>query len=614
VITDHRPSPAATALIVGAVIACLYFARTVLIPFALATLLCFLLAPLVVRLRRWNFGRVPSVLCVVVFALAVVATIGGLVWLQLSDLAHQMPAYQQNIEKKIHSIRDTSSGVINHLARVVHDLTQELAPPASPKAPGEVKPVPVEIHRSPFSPLEIVPAILGSVFNVVLTAGMVMVFVTFMLLQREDLRDRLIRLVGAGRINATTQALDDATHRVSRYLLAQCVVNAAYGILVGIGLYFMKVPNPVLWAAFAAIFRYVPYLGIWFAAMMPAGVALATSSGWLEPLGIFVLYFVTDLFMYNAVEPVFYRNSTGISPLAILAAAVFWTWLWGPIGLLLSTPLTVCLVVIGRHVRALEFLAVLLGDEPVLTPEKRFYQRLLAMHLEEATGIAEHFLKEHKSLEELYDQVIVPALVLAEEDRHRGRLDEARQEFVLENTRFLVEDMFERADGLIAGNGSSKKLSEPQPASEKTKFPLEVAVLSMPARDEADEIGALMLAQLLNRRGIGARPVSAEALASERLEEAARERIQIVAIAAVPPFGYMHARYLARRLRTRLPGVKIVAAVLNEADAAELARRQPPLPADAVATGLHQAVTEIFSLVPVAEESAHPASARLVAC
>ena len=594
---DHRlnPGPRNTVLVAVAVIAALYFGRVVLIPFALAILLCFLLTPLVILLRRWKFGRRLSVVCAVSLAFLVIGGIGVLVSLQLADLAHQLPQYQQNIQKKVHSVRVSSSGTINHVTRVVHDFSEELTPHSPPQTnPGEQQPVPVEIRRSPFSPLEMVRRILGSLINVVLTAVIVIVLTIFMLFQREDLRYRLIRLAGARRINVTTSALDDAAHRVSRYLIAQLGLNVTFGTIGGVGLYFMHVPNPILWGALAALFRYIPYLGIWLAALMPAGVALATAPGWWQPIGIILLFAGIDIGLLNLAEPVLYGNSTGISPMAILVAALFWTWLWGPIGLLLSTPMTVCLVVLGRHVPSLDFLTVLLGDEPVLGAEKRLYQRLLAMDVEEATEVAEEFLKEKKSLGALYDHVVVPALMLAEEDRHHGKLDIDRQQFIFETARSLVEDMAERADEILDSGGGERAVAEQR--AEPT--PVSPVVLFLPARDQADEIAGLMLARLLEQRGISCRSVSSATLDSERLEATEQSKVQIVCVSAIPPFGYLHARYLCKRLRARLPEVKIIAAVLTLGDVQELKKRQPPIPADELATSLSQAVAEVLALVP----------------
>jgi hypothetical protein len=397
--------------------------------------------------------------------------------------------------------------------------------------------------------------------------------------------------------------LDEAGQRVSRYLLAQLVVNVAFGIPAGIALYFLGVPNPILWGVLAALFRYIPYLGIWIAAIMPAAVIFAIDPGWAKPMAVFGIYIGIDLLMYNFVEPLVYGNTTGLTPLAILVAAIFWAWLWGPVGLLLATPLTVCLAVLGRYVPSLRFLGVLLSDEEVLTPEKRFYQRLLAGDVEEAAEVAEEFLKG-KSLEELYDAVIVPALALAAEDCLANRLDEEQQESVFHNARLLVEDIAPRAPEIIAGeNGSKNRLNG------KTKGPesdsgQEPRVLSLPAHGEADEIVALMLAQLLNARGIRTKSVSAEALSSERLEEANRARIEVVCVSTVVSDGFLHARYLCKRLHEQYPELRIVAAMVAQGEARDLRKRELSTSANEIATSLSEAATQIQSLASAPTPSA----------
>lgn len=586
-----------TIVIVGAV---LYFAREVFIPLALAFLLAFLLAPLATRLRHWGVGRVPSSLIVVFTFFVVVAVIGFVMASQLTDVAHKLPGYQQNIREKVHSIQVSGGGLLERATRVVHNLTTELTPkPTTParNQAGEEKPVPVEIRREPFSPVQIVRTILGSVFSIIATALIMIVFVVFMLIQKEDLRDRLIRLIGAGRVNVATQALDDAADRLSRYLLAQATINIAFGTLAGCLLYFIRVPNPFLWGLVAAILRYIPYLGIWVAACLPALMAFAVEPGWIKVPVIFGSYAGIDVLLWNFAEPLLYGNSTGISPLAILLAAVFWTWLWGPVGLFLSTPLTVCLVVIGRYVPSMEFLSILLGDEPVLRPETKFYQRMLAMNLDEATELAESYLKG-KSLEQLDDSVIIPALRLAEEDRHRGRLDEERQQFIFHNTRLLLEDITERADNLITGDSSSRKEAGTERNTQPDGPNDKADVICIPARDEADEIAALMLEQLLNKRGISATILSCAGLLGECVEEVEKLKPRVVCVAAVPPFGYVHARYLCRRLRDRFPELKIVAAILTEGDVNEIKKRQPPVQAHEIGASLTQALAAILSLLP----------------
>jgi predicted PurR-regulated permease PerM len=583
------PRRNATLITIVVVIAGLYFAKIVLIPFALAVLISFLLAPLVIRLRRWGWGRIPSVLTVVTMSFVAATLMAGLVSLQLADFASKMPEYQENIRIKLHSVRQSSSGVIQRFTSAAQELSNEFTPAATPPQetpPGEVKPVPVEIRGTAFSPLSAVRKVLGSLIHVLLLASIVVVYVIFMLFQREDLRDRLIRLMGAGQINATTSALDDAAHRVSRYLLAQLALNVGYGVLAGIGLFFLKVPNPVLWGVLAALLRYVPYLGIWLAAAMPAAVSLAVSSSWLDPLWIFVLFFGIDIFVLNFAEPFLYGNSTGISPMAILVAAVFWTWLWGPIGLLLATPLTVCLAVLGRYVPSLEFLSIALSDEPVLTPEKRFYQRLLARDIDEASDLASEYLLE-KPLEDLYDQVIIPALCLAETEAQNGKLTPSRERFVLENTRILVEDLGNRADATR---------DDEEPVAPEEMLPDGCTVLCVPARDQADEIAAIMLSQLLRQKKIAARTTSVDTLASECVEKAGRGSVRVACICMVPPQGYTHVRYLCKRLRSEFPKLKLVAAALNEPDTKTVQNREPALEADAIAVTLTRATAEVQML------------------
>lgn len=589
-----------TLLSVVLVVAVLYFAREILIPVALAVLFAFLLAPLVTRLRRWGLWRVPSVLLVVSLAFVVLAIIGTVVTFQLTDLGRKMPEYQHNVHQKLQSLRDSSNGLMGHFTRLMHNLNAELRPqnPPQQSAPGDQKPVPVEIKQGDISPLEFVPKILGSLFGFGITVLMVVVFVIFMLLQQEDLRDRVIRLVGWRQLNLTTKALDEAGQRVSRYLLAQLVVNAAFGVPAGIALYFLGVPNPVLWGVLAALLRYIPYLGIWVASFMPAAVVFAIDPGWIKPLAVFGIYGGIDLFMYNFVEPYVYGNTTGLTPLAILVAAVFWAWLWGAVGLLLATPLTVCLAVMGRYVPSMRFLGVLLSDEEVLTPDKRFYQRLLAADVEEAAEVAEEFLKG-KSLDELYDVVVVPALSLAEKDSLGEQLEEEQQQFVFEHARLLVEDIAARAQKIIAGeNGVKHRLNGKEHPVASTPVS-EARILSLPAHGPADELAALMLTQLLGTRGIAARTASADSLASERLEEAGEGKIDVVCVTTIVPDGFMHARYLCKRLRAQFPRLRIVAAIVAGNDARELRTRDLLASANEVAGSLSEAAKLAQSLIPV---------------
>jgi predicted PurR-regulated permease PerM len=591
-----------TLLIVLIVVAVLYFARTIFIPLSLSILLTFMLAPLVIRLRHWGLGRIPSAGLVVLIGFGIVGVIGTIMASQLADLLHKLPEYQHNVHAKMESIRTSGGGMVKRFTGTVQKFSDELTPaPVSTgtNQPPEERPVPVEIRRAPFSPIESVQKILGSLISIGIVAGIVVVFVIFMLIERDELRDRLIRLAGSRQVNVTTNVLDDAAQRVSRYLLAQFVINATYGAITGTALFFIHVPNPLLWAMLAAVFRYVPYLGIWVAALLPAAVALAVRPGWVEVPMVFGVYIGVDILMYNFAEPVLYGSSTGLSPLAVLVAAVFWAWLWGPAGLLLATPLTVCVVSIGRHVPRLSFMQVLLSDEPVLAPETRFYQRMLAMDVEEASLVAEEFMKG-KSLEQLYDELIVRALSLAEEDRHRGKLDETKQQFLFQNTRIIIEDMAERADELIAGTASKGGFFAKENESAKIMIdaPGPVEVLCIPARDETDELAGYMLKLMLRKRGLGARALPSGSSLDGLTEEIDRAKPKVTCVVAVPPFAYVHTRYICRRVRAEFKDLKLAVALLTESQTEQATPSSSgPTAADETAMSLRQAVETISSLM-----------------
>ena len=353
-------------LTVVTVVAALYFAREIFIPLALAILFSFVLAPMVSQLRQRRLGRIPSVLIVVLLAFTVVGLLGELMTNQMVELTHKLPEYQQNVLKKFQSVVGGGRGILGGGIKSVEELRKEIMPPTPPSATSQsspeaaAKPVPVEVQSSSFSPLQVIRTLLSSLFGMLLTTFIVIVLVIFMLIEREDLRDRLIRMIGPGKLSTTTQFFDDASHRVSRYLLMQLVINLSYGIPIGLGLYFIGIPNPLLWGILTALLRYIPYVGVWIAASMPFALAVAVDPHWTKPLLVFSLYAVAEIVVANFVEPWLYGNSTGITPLAVLLSALFWAWLWGPVGLLLSVPLTVCLASIGRYLPNFRFLNILL--------------------------------------------------------------------------------------------------------------------------------------------------------------------------------------------------------------------------------------------------------------
>lgn len=606
------------------VIATLYFAREILVPLALAVLFTFVLTPLVSVLERIHFPRFLAVFLAVALAVAGLGMAGWTVANQLIDVTNQLPSYKSNIKAKIDSIRspkssrfDNAANAVKEIGKEITDTSADTAENASARATAKTKaavappkPAPVQVYQPASNPLE-------SFNNVITPLGsaiIVLVLTIFMLAGREDLRNRLIGLVGHGHLNVMTQALNDAGARVSRYLLMQLLVNTGYGVVVGLGLRFIGVPNALLWGTVAGLFRFLPYIGAPIAAVLPILMSLAISATWTQPVETLLLYLIVELLVANFLEPLLYGANTGISSFAILFAAIFWALIWGPIGLLLSTPLTVCLVVIGRHVPTLNFLNVLLGDQPVLPPEAHYYQRLLASDQAEAKHVLEEYLKEHP-LEELYDSVVVPALALAEQDRHHDDLDAITEQFICQSTKELLEELAdktkeadaaakedradtERAD-LPAANG--KTSPHPQPPT---------IVLCLPARDEADEIVGIMLAQLLEKSGYSAQAI-AIGTTSEMLAQVKEFVPDIVCISALPPFALLHARELYKRVRSVLPEAKVVIGLWKfGGDPAKAAVRLNITGDDKLSLTLAQTVLQagVFRQLEMAQVPEQPAS------
>ena len=411
------------------VVATLYFGKEVLVPVTLALLLAFVLAPLVGLLRRAHLGRVPSVLLGVILALGVVLAIGGVIGSQIAELTTDLPRYASTVETKIAAVKSYTVGRLSHLADKIgpHQATTSSAPD-KPSLAALTQPqaaVPARVEEAGSTPLELAKRYLSPVLSPLATFGIVFVVAVFALLQREDLRDRMIRLVGSDDLHRTTVAIDDGGRRLSKYFLTQLSINTMFGIVIGIGLLVIGVPNPVLWGILSALLRFVPYVGSLISALLPMTLAAAVQPGWSMVLWTAALYVVVEAATGQVIEPMVYGHSTGLSPFSVVVAAIFWSWLWGPIGLILSTPLTLCLVVMGRHVKRLEFLDIMLGDRAALTPVESFYQRILAGDADEAQDHAERLLKD-RSLSTYYDEVALKGLQLAANDAQRGVLDHAQ--------------------------------------------------------------------------------------------------------------------------------------------------------------------------------------------
>ncbi|ACA15591.1 protein of unknown function UPF0118 [Methylobacterium sp. 4-46] len=589
------PSGLATLAVAVVVVAALYLAREVFIPLVLAILLSFVLAPVVNLLRRLRLGRVPSVIAAVLLALGVILAIGGVIGLQVADLAKNIPAYQSTVQRKVSTLQEGVLGRANDLIRrfnrqVSEVSSQAAAPDAAGAAAGAQAPraVLVKVQEPDTSPLVLAEKVLGPVVSPLTMVGIVLVVVIFILMQREDLRDRLIRLFGASDLHRTTMAMDDAAGRLGTFFLAQLGMNAAFGVIVGVGLWFIGVPSPILWGVFSALMRFVPYIGALISGVFPVALAAAVDPGWSMALWTAALFLVAEPVFGQVVEPLLYGHSTGLSPFSVIVSTLFWGFLWGPIGLILATPFTVCLVVLGRHVERLEFLDVLLGDRPPLTPVENFYQRMLAGDPDEAQEQAELLLKE-RSLSSYYDEVALKALQLAANDYQRGVLGPAQLDAIRQLTQALVMEFAKRPDEVPqeapeapAGQpGAEASLAEkehpkneavpgraPPPEARPQRWRGEAPVLCIAGRGPLDEAASSMLAQLLGKHGLGARVVPHEAVSREKVRNLDVSGVAMVCISYLDISGNpAHLRYLLQRLREKVPGQPILVGLWPAEDA-----------------------------------------------
>jgi predicted PurR-regulated permease PerM len=563
-----------TLAVAVVVVAGLYLGRTVLIPITLAVLLSFLLAPIVNLLRRIHFGRVPSVLVAVVLALGVILALGTLIGTQIADLAQEVPKYAGTIRDKVDTVQNYAVGQLNQVMRRID------TPPPAPAArtartAAEPKPMQVEVHQPDPTPIQLAERIITPIVDPLSTTAIVLIVAIFVLLQREDLRDRLIRLFGSSDLHRTTAAMNDAARRLSRYFLTQLGINAAFGIITGGGLFLIGVPSPLLWGIVGLLLRFVPYIGAPLAAILPLALAAAVSPGWAMVAWTGGLYLATEAIMGQVVEPLLYGRSTGLSPFSVVVSATFWTWLWGPIGLILSTPLTLCLVVLGRHVERLEFLDVILGDRPALTPVESFYQRMLAGDPDEAHDQAEILLRD-RPLSSYYDEVALKGLQLAANDAARGVLTEAQLEKIKESMQDLIDDLDEHddkepdsrdvAESATTTPSRSEQDVPSHPAPGKVvRDSLAPAwrgpapVLCIAGRGPLDEVAASMLAQLLHKSGLEARVLPHEAASRLRIASLDGEGVAMVCLSYLEIAGTpSHLRYMLRRLRQRLPNARLL--------------------------------------------------------
>jgi predicted PurR-regulated permease PerM len=526
-------------------IACLYWAQAVLIPFALTILLTFLLGPLVSLLQRRGLGRGGAVAVVIFLTLVVLTTIGWVAFAQITSLAGELPKYRHNITQIIRDLRGMGrGGALEQIQETFEEVKDEIErgdPPPKGRKPAPIVVQPASSWRSLY---------LGPLAQPLASAGLVLGLLIFMLAQREELRNRLIRVVGYGNLTITTKALEDAGQRISRYLLMQITINGCFGLIVAMALFAIGLPYAFLWGLLAVPLLFIPIIGFWVATAMPTILSLAFFRDWWWALVVVGVFLGLKTIINMLLEPLLYGKSVGVSPAPLLMMIAFWTWLWGPIGLVLATPMTVCLVVFAKYVPQLQFLTVLLSDEPVLENRISYYQRLLALDQEEATDIAKEFLKNNPP-ERVYDDVLVPALSYAKEDRRRGKLDGNEQQFIFDATRKILQELSFEPVGIENSQNGSPELQSDSGLQK-------IRLLGCPAHDEADEIALWMLRQLLDPSRYDFTIVPAGTLASEIIAVAKEREAPLICIAALPPGGIAQTRYLCKRLRALFPGAQIV--------------------------------------------------------
>ncbi|MEQ1727084.1 MAG: AI-2E family transporter [Vicinamibacterales bacterium] len=595
--------------VAAVVVTALFVAQGVLIPIILAVMLSFVLSPLVTRLGRAGLSRAPAVLVSVLLTFGVIALAATLLANQAAALATDAPRYITTIQEKVSGIEFVATSRLASVTRLFLRTTPAaapgtLAPPpalaarpadatalAAAAAAAQGRPVMVELAKTETSPFLVVRTILEPVLGPLETTLIVLIIAIFILVEREDLRDRFIRVAGASDLHRTTAAMDDAAQRLSRYFLSQLAVNGAFGLVVGVGLWSLGIPSPALWGVLAGLLRFVPYIGPILAAVPPIVLAAATASGWWKAGEVALLFVIVEPLTGYVVEPLLYGHSTGLAPISVIVAAVFWTWIWGPIGLILSTPLTLCLVVLGRHVKALEFFDVLLGDRPALAPVDTVYQRLIAGNPDEVLENAEGLLQT-TSLLDYYDDVMLPALTRAAEDEANGTLTNVRSATMIRSVRQVINDLND-VSGLDA-KGPPPAADGPLDTPESTVAAVDGPVACVAGRGPFDAAVSTMVCQLLTRRGVPARVVAHDDVSRERVGQLELRDVKAVVLWYLDLSGSTsHLRYLVRRLRQHAPGVRIIVGLWPAGDQADDAARRQAVGADGYVTSLHEALVRV---------------------
>ncbi len=562
------------------VLALLYFGRDVLIPFTVALMLSLLIAPLVRRLRRIGLGRVPSVLVAVLISTFVVTAAAGVLGTQVVRMAASLPQYERNIQQKLRNLDDMTVGRFNALtseaSRLIesHPMSIESTVPSGTGSSG-APPIPVELHQPRPAPLQIMARVLASVWVPIESTGIVLVVLVFVLLEHEALRDRFIRVAGGTNIRLTTLALNDAGERLSRFFVSQFAVNLGVGAAIGLGLAVLGVPQATLWGALATLLRFVPYVGVSLAALLASALAIAIVPGWSLAVSTLGLFIVVELITAQVIEPHLYGRTTGLSPLSVVVAAIFWSALWGPIGLVLSTPLTLCLLVLGRHIRALRFLELLLGDTQALTLPQKFYQRALSGDADEILVDARAFLQRN-SFAAYCDLVLMPALHLGFLDYQLGAISRDQQLKIRDLLVAVVSALSGEPKRLRRHRLSVLDHEDPgrilrqhrEQLTGRWQGPVVVPpgsiLLCLGLGSPADTIAAELLVRALRDQGLDGRHVSMEDLDAESRPPGADPAAIAIAyvVSAFPSVERERSEQTNDRIRQHLPNARVVSVFL----------------------------------------------------
>jgi len=612
---SSSPEPIVNTLIVFVIaVATLYFAREVLMPIALAGILSFMLAPPVRMLQNLRLPRGFAVIAVILLAFAAIFALGAVMARQVTQLAKDLPEYQATISAKIESLRGGRGvGTLKRAERVLQELGQELR--SSKEKPAHLQAlaqslqvdrdsgneqtlIPVEVHEVTGGPLQTLSTLISPLLSPIATAVLIVVFVAFMLVQREDLRNRLIRLAGSTDIPHTTAAIDDAARRLSQLFLTQLTINVGFAIVVVLGLQYIGIPSAFLWGVLAGVLRFIPYVGSILGLVFPLVLAISVDPGWSMALWTAVLFVVLEGITGQIIEPIFQGHSTGLSPVAVVLAATFWAWLWGPVGLVLATPLTVILVILGRHVEVLKFLDVMFGSEPALSEAENCYQRMLARDPVEAVEQARTFMTT-RSLADYCDEIARPALRLAQKDTERGALEEVKTKFLRESVESLFADIAHehwvaKKEAHAAALAPAGKL----PILDKDHLALswrsEAPLVSIGVHTELDEAAAAILSTLVNVHGIGTKIERPEALKVANLAKLDFSGAPMICLSSVDMKAPAHIHYAARRIKSRAPHAKLLLGVWSAIDEKALSALKEAVRADYSARSFHEAAAIIL--------------------